>query len=94
MIALLFFFVAPIAWMVIASFQTEGALKSMPPNLSLEPWTEGYARLIAAKNWQGSFVVSLLTAVFTTFFVIVSRRLPPTRWRASSCPGSGRSSRC
>jgi multiple sugar transport system permease protein len=70
-VALLFFFVAPIAWMVIASLQTEGALKSMPPKLSLDLWTEGYARLIAARNWQGSFVVSLLNAVFTTFFVIV-----------------------
>lgn len=66
-----FFFVAPIAWMVIASFQTEDALKNMPPQLSLNPWLDGYARLIAAPNWQGSFLVSLQNAVLTTFFVIL-----------------------
>jgi multiple sugar transport system permease protein len=68
---LVFFFVAPIAWMVIASFQTESALKSLPPELSLNPWLDGYARLIAAPNWQGSFMVSLQNAVFTTILVIL-----------------------
>ena len=70
-VALLLFFVAPLAWMVIASVQTESALKHMPPQLSLNLWVDGYARLLAARNWQGSFVVSLLNAVFTTFFVIL-----------------------
>jgi ABC-type sugar transport system permease subunit len=68
---LLFFFVAPIAWMVIASLQTTDNLMNMPPRLSLDLWLDGYVRLVQAKNWQHSLVVSLLNAVFTTFFVIV-----------------------
>ena len=69
--SMLFFFVAPIAWIVIASLQTEEALRSMPPALSLDVWLDGYVRILNAKNWQGSLVVSLLTAVGTTLFVIV-----------------------
>ena len=69
--ALLFFFVAPIAWMVIASLQTDEAISHMPPQLSLDLWTDGYVRLAQARNWQGSFAVSLMTAIGTTFFVIL-----------------------
>src|SRR6185436_19149517 len=68
--ALVFFFVAPIAWMVIASLQTDDALSHMPPQLSLSLWTDGYVRLAQARNWQGSFAVSLMNAIGTTFFVI------------------------
>jgi ABC-type sugar transport system permease subunit len=69
--ALVFFFVAPIAWMVIASLQTDDALSHMPPQLSFSLWTDGYVRLLQARNWQGSFAVSLMNAIGTTFFVIV-----------------------
>jgi multiple sugar transport system permease protein len=68
---LFFFFVAPIAWMVIASLQTDDALKNLPPHLSLNLWLDGYVKLIQAKNWQGSMVVSLLNAVLTMVFVIL-----------------------
>ena len=61
--ALFFFFLAPIAWIAIASVQTEEALKQMPPQLSLDLWLDGYVRLIQAKNWQGSLFVSLSTAI-------------------------------
>lgn len=67
---LLFFFVAPIIWIIMASLQTEDALSNMPPHLSLNLWLDGYVNLIRDKRWQGSLVVSLLTAVFTTGFVI------------------------
>jgi phosphoenolpyruvate synthase/pyruvate phosphate dikinase len=41
--------------MVIASLQTESALKHMPPQLSLDLWTDGYARLLAARGvWHDS----------------------------------------
>jgi ABC-type sugar transport system permease subunit len=70
-VGLLLFFVAPIAWMVIASLQTDDALQHMPPQLSTNLWIDGYVRLIQAKNWQHSLGVSLATAVFTTFFVIL-----------------------
>jgi len=69
---LLFFFVAPIIWMIVTSLQTDEALSHMPPHLSLTSvWLDGYARIIQSPVWQGSLVVSLLTATFTTFFVIV-----------------------
>jgi multiple sugar transport system permease protein len=68
---LLFFFVAPIIWIIVASLQTDDALSNMPPHLSLNLWLDGYVNLVKAKNWQGSLVVSLLNAVFTTFFVIL-----------------------
>jgi multiple sugar transport system permease protein len=70
-VLLLFFFVAPIAWMLIASLQTDDALKNMPPHLSLDLWLDGYVRLVQAKNWQGSLFVSLANAIGTTFFVIL-----------------------
>ena len=43
----------------------------MPPQLSLEPWLDGYVRLVNARNWQGSFFVSLSTALLTAVFAIV-----------------------
>jgi multiple sugar transport system permease protein len=68
---LLFFFVAPIIWMTIASLQTDEALSHLPPHLSLNLFTDGYARILADHNWQGSLIVSLVTAIATTFFVIL-----------------------
>jgi ABC-type glycerol-3-phosphate transport system permease component len=68
---LLFFFLAPIIWMVIASLQTDDALSHMPPRLSLNLWLDGYTRIIQDKQWQGSLVVSLATAIFTTVAVIL-----------------------
>jgi multiple sugar transport system permease protein len=67
---LLFFFVAPIAWMVISSLQSDAALSNLPPHLSLDIFLDGYVRILQDKNWQGSLVVSLLTATGTTFFAI------------------------
>jgi ABC-type sugar transport system permease subunit len=68
---LLFFFIAPIAWMIIASFQTDDALTNLPPHLSWNLWLDGYANLIRDPRWQGSLVVSLLTATLTATFVII-----------------------
>lgn len=70
--ALLFFFVAPIIWIIIASLQTDDALSHMPPQVSLQNlWLDGYTRIIQSKVWQGSLVVSLLTATLTTLSVII-----------------------
>ena len=68
---LLFFFVAPIAWMIIASVQTDDALTNLPPHLSWNLWLDGYVNLIRDPRWQGSLIVSLATATLTAFFVIV-----------------------
>ena len=67
---LMVFFLAPVLWIAVASVQTEHALKTMPPALSLNPWLDGYGILLRAENWQGSFFVSLSTAVLTAFFTI------------------------
>jgi multiple sugar transport system permease protein len=67
---LLFFFAAPIAWMAIASLQTDEALSHLPPHLSLNLFLDGYARIVQDHNWQGSLVVSLTNAVGTTFLAI------------------------
>src|SRR5438445_6073123 len=69
---LLFYFVAPIIWIIVTSLQTDEALSHMPPHLSITNlWLDGYTRIIQDGQWQGSLVVSLLTAVLTTLFVIV-----------------------
>ncbi len=69
---LLFYFVAPIAWMIITSLQTDEALSHMPPHLSFSNlWLDGYTRIIQDRQWQGSLVVSLFTAILTTIFVIL-----------------------
>jgi multiple sugar transport system permease protein len=68
---LLFFFVAPIAWIAIASFQSDAALNNMPPHLSPTIYLDGYARILGSPAWRGSLVVSLLTAILTATFVIL-----------------------
>jgi ABC-type sugar transport system permease subunit len=68
---LLFFFIAPIAWMVIASLQSDEALSHLPPHLSLNLYLDGYARILASRAWQGSLFVSLVTALATTLLVVV-----------------------
>src|SRR2546427_5278296 len=69
---LLFYFVAPIIWIIVTSLQTDEALSHMPPHLSVTSlWLDGYTRIIQDVHWQGSLVVSLLNAVLTTLFVIV-----------------------
>jgi multiple sugar transport system permease protein len=68
---LLFFFVAPIAWIAVASLQSDDALSNMPPHLSANLWLDGYARILGNATWQGSLVVSLLTSVGTTLLVLL-----------------------
>ncbi|HEV8489862.1 MAG TPA: ABC transporter permease subunit [Candidatus Limnocylindrales bacterium] len=68
---LFLFFVAPIAWIALASIQPESAIQRQPPALTLNLWLDGYGLILNDKRWAGSLVVSLLTALFTTFFVIL-----------------------
>ena len=70
-IALFTFFIAPIAWIAIASIQPESAIQRQPPALTLNLWFDGYALIINDPRWAGSLAVSLMTATLTTFFVIV-----------------------
>ena len=68
---LFFFFVAPIAWMFIASVQPFQALTQQPPALTFDLWLDGYRIIAADPRWLGSLAVSLQTALLTMAFVIV-----------------------
>src|SRR5262249_37755407 len=70
-VLLLFFFIAPIVWMAIASVQTDEQLSHLPPHLTPNLFLDGYFRIVSDHNWQGSLIVSLVTAIATTAFVIV-----------------------
>ena len=70
-LALFFFFVAPIAWMVVASLQPTQALATLPPNLTLNLWLDGYATIAGDPRWLGSLAVSLQVALLTAVFVIL-----------------------
>ena len=68
---LFFFYTAPIVWMIIASLQPSQALASLPPNLTLNLWLDGYQTIASDPRWLGSLAVSLQVALLTAFFVIV-----------------------
>jgi ABC-type sugar transport system permease subunit len=70
-LVLFFFYTAPIVWMVIASLQPTQALASLPPNLTLNLWLDGYQTIAGDPRWLGSLAVSLQVALLTAFFVIV-----------------------
>ena len=67
---LLFFFLAPIVWMVIASVQPFTALVARPPALTPNLWLDGYQQIAGDRRWLGSLAVSLQVAIFTTLLVI------------------------
>jgi multiple sugar transport system permease protein len=70
-LALFFFYVAPIAWMIVASLQPTQALAHLPPNLTLNLWLDGYATIASDPRWLGSLAVSLQVALLTALFVII-----------------------
>ena len=70
-VALFLFYIAPIAWMLIASVQPESAIAQQPPALTANLWLDGYALIANDPRWAGSLAVSLQVAVFTTILVIV-----------------------
>lgn len=69
--ALFAFFIAPIAWIAIASIQPFKALAQLPPKLTTELWFDGYALIAADPRWLGSLAVSLQTALLTMLLVIL-----------------------
>jgi multiple sugar transport system permease protein len=70
-VALLLFFIAPIAWMAISSLQPYEALARQPPSLRPELWLEGYQLIYGNPRWFGSLIVSLVTSLLTTLIVIL-----------------------
>jgi multiple sugar transport system permease protein len=70
-LALFFFYVAPIAWMIVASLQPTQALAELPPKLTLNLWLDGYATIAGDPRWLGSLAVSLQVSLLTALFVIL-----------------------
>jgi multiple sugar transport system permease protein len=70
-VALLLFFISPIVWSVIISFQPYSAMAELPPAFTLQPWLDGYATIFGNPDWFGSLLVSLQVAGLTTLVVIV-----------------------
>ncbi len=85
--ALLFFFAAPIVWMLIASLQPFQALTHQPPALTLDLWLDGYQVIASDPRWLGSLAVSLQTALLTAFFVIVLSAPPAYALARFDLPG-------
>ena len=84
---LLFFFLAPIAWMIIASLQPFQALTQNPPALTTDLWLDGYQLIAGDSRWLGSLAVSLQTAILTTIFVIVLAAPPAYALARFQLPG-------
>ncbi len=85
--ALFFFFIAPIAWMVIASLQPFAALAQQPPALTSNLWLDGYQIIAGDPRWVGSLWVSLQTALLTTLFVIILAAPPAYALARYELPG-------
>ncbi len=84
---LLFFFAAPVIWMLIASLQPFQALTQQPPALTLDLWTDGYEIIAGDARWLGSLWVSLQTALLTAFFVIFLSAPPAYALARYDLPG-------
>ena len=59
------FYLAPIAWIVIASVQPESAITSEPPQFTPDLQLDGYNFLLTDSRWLQSGAVSIETAVLT-----------------------------
>jgi hypothetical protein len=79
--ALLFFFIAPIAWMAISSLQSDEALSHLPPQLA-NLYLDGYARIMGL-DVARVVVHDPATALATTFLVILLSAPVAIRWRGS-----------
>jgi ABC-type sugar transport system permease subunit len=86
---LLFWLLAPIVWIAIASLQREGGITSRPPQLDLVPQIGNYVRLLTDPIWHQSILVSLQVAGFVTFIAIVIGSLAAYPLARFDIPGRG-----
>ena len=68
---LIFWLLAPIAWIAISSIEPEGAVTTAPPVLTTAVSLDKYALLLSDPDWIGSLAVSLQVAVLATAIAIV-----------------------
>ena len=88
--ALFLFYIAPIAWIFIASLQPESALIHQPPQLTTNLWFDGYSLIANDRRWSGSLAVSLQTALFTMIAVIVLAAPAAYSLARFQLPGKGK----
>ena len=63
--------VFPTLWILIASFQPEGAVTSIPLALQLMPNVDHFQTLLADPGWQGSIFVSLAVSLSATALTLL-----------------------
>lgn len=68
---LLFWLLAPVAWIAITSVQPEGAVTVAPPALTAELRLSNYTQLLQQPEWISSIWQSLVITTLVTFFSIV-----------------------
>jgi ABC-type sugar transport system permease subunit len=69
--ALVFWLLAPVAWIAITSIQPEGAVTQAPPALTTDVSLDRYATLLADPDWPGSFAVSLIVTLSATAITLL-----------------------
>jgi multiple sugar transport system permease protein len=68
---LLFWLLAPIAWIAITSTQPEGAVTVAPPALTAQLRLSNYTQLLQQPEWISSIWQSLVITTLVTFFSII-----------------------
>jgi multiple sugar transport system permease protein len=86
---LLFWLLAPIAWVVIASVQPEGAVTVAPPQLTAELRLSNYTQLLQQPEWIGSIISSLIITISVTVLAIVLAALAAYPLARLQLPGKG-----
>jgi len=62
------FFLFPIFWVLLMSFQTNAEILRIPPSLFFSPTLENYTRVLTQTDFPTWFMNSVVTAAFTMLF--------------------------
>ena len=65
-VVLLVLYLAPLLWITLSSFKTEGEMFSIPPTVLKQATTTHYEQLTTQTSYPSYFLNSVLTAVFST----------------------------
>jgi ABC-type glycerol-3-phosphate transport system permease component len=67
---LVLWLIAPVAWILVASLQPEGAMTQLPPRLTLDLRISNYLDLLSTSQWQASIGVSLTVVTLVTILTL------------------------
>jgi multiple sugar transport system permease protein len=69
LIGITLFYILPILWVFLTSFQMQSNLVQVPPVISFDNWTQNYSRLLNDRNFllsiRNSIIVSLSVTILT-----------------------------